>query len=62
MTSNIPTVGKPPPLATCPVCHGTGEVVVIDEDVGCHVPMPCWACQDGPVPPEGYDRPLKGDP
>lgn len=61
MTSNILPEGKPP-LASCPVCHGTGEVVVIDEEVGCHVPMPCWACQDGPMPLAGQDRPIKEDP
>lgn len=29
----------------CPICGGKGEVIVIDEDVGCQVPMPCWSCQ-----------------
>lgn len=29
----------------CPICGGKGEVVVIDEEVGCQVPMPCWSCQ-----------------
>ncbi|HEY4143547.1 hypothetical protein [Pinirhizobacter sp.] len=62
MTSKALPTDKPA-QPSCPVCHGTGEVVVIDEEVGCHVPMPCWACQDGPMPPEGYDRrPIKDGP
>lgn len=33
------------PRATCPVCGGTGEVELIDEEVGCHIPVPCEACR-----------------
>lgn len=28
----------------CPVCKGLGEVTYIDEEVGCQIGVPCWAC------------------
>ena len=31
-----------PPV--CPICHGEGTVLHVDEEVGCQVVVPCWAC------------------
>jgi len=31
---------------TCSICGGSGELVHIDEDVGCRITVPCWACQN----------------
>ncbi|UPG96454.1 hypothetical protein [Luteibacter aegosomatissinici] len=32
------------PSTPCPICNGTGEVTYVDEEVGCQVTLPCWAC------------------
>lgn len=29
----------------CPICGGTGEVELVDEEVGCRVQVPCEACR-----------------
>jgi hypothetical protein len=41
----------PPPIAAtfaggepCPICRGVGELTYIDEEVGCQIGVPCWAC------------------
>jgi hypothetical protein len=34
--NNEPTV--------CPICHGTGVLIHVDEEVCCQVEVPCWAC------------------
>ncbi|HYG06608.1 MAG TPA: hypothetical protein VD865_09360 [Stenotrophomonas sp.] len=33
------------PAEPCPICGGSGELIVIDEEVGCQVAAPCWACR-----------------
>lgn len=30
----------------CPICEGRGTVTYVDEEVGCRVEIPCWACSD----------------
>lgn len=30
----------------CPICQGLGVVTYIDEEVGCQVSVPCWACTE----------------
>lgn len=35
--------------AVCPLCQGKGFLVQVDEEVGCQVEVPCWACS----PPAG---------
>jgi hypothetical protein len=44
----------------CPICKGTGEVVYIDEEVGCRIATPCWACA-GPAD-ERIGRPASDTP
>ncbi len=41
------SAATPPPssLPVCAICGGKGEVVIIDEQVGCQVTMPCEHCQ-----------------
>lgn len=41
--------GKGDGAEACPVCGGSGEVEVVDEEVGCRVQVPCEAC--GPEAP-----------
>ncbi|HVJ36472.1 MAG TPA: hypothetical protein VM687_01570 [Stenotrophomonas sp.] len=41
----------------CVVCGGKGEVVIIDEQVGCQVTIPCDHCQ----PPASVRRPGTAD-
>lgn len=33
----------------CPICHGEGTLVHVDEEVGCQVAVPCWACAAPPA-------------
>lgn len=33
----------------CPICGGIGELVQIDEEVGCCITLPCWSCQSRPA-------------
>lgn len=42
--NNVPTELDPNSNASCPICQGSGEVVYIDEEVGCRVVQPCWRC------------------
>ncbi|SFW22376.1 hypothetical protein [Luteibacter sp. UNCMF366Tsu5.1] len=30
--------------SVCPICDGEGTVLHVDEEVGCQVALPCWAC------------------
>ncbi|MEZ2418936.1 hypothetical protein [Luteibacter sp. RCC_6_2] len=30
----------------CAICQGTGTVTYVDEEVGCQVEVPCWACTE----------------
>jgi hypothetical protein len=32
-------------LPVCAICGGKGEVVIVDEQVGCQITMPCEHCQ-----------------
>jgi hypothetical protein len=43
--------GKDPPLESCVICGGSGELLEIDEEVGCCVAVPCWSCRGATVTP-----------
>jgi hypothetical protein len=36
-------------LPVCAICGGKGEVVIIDEQVGCQVTIACEYCQPSPA-------------
>jgi len=44
----------------CPICQGTGTVTYIDEEVGCQVQLPCWAC--APKAETSLGQPAPGAP
>ena len=39
-----------PTAEPCPICQGLGQVTYVDEEVGCQVSEPCWACTPDPQP------------
>jgi hypothetical protein len=41
-----------PAVKPCVICGGSGELVQIDEEVGCRISLPCWSCQTATAAPD----------